>query len=265
MARNTQLYNVTVGTEVQQVATLREVKELLGDKTITTKAIMAGEYADVVTLSELEEQSTVDVDFKDEFAIQEQAQHEKEYLAELKEETAPKTQLVEPTEDAIKAIQDAHEEHIALTNTQEEDTTLTNTDRDVEHSDTDKNTTPDSGIEFPEVGHFKDEKAMKKYVKGLSDDELAEWCELEGAEYASNSHQAINRMRMAMAIKGIHFPDTVAKKGSSKKKSKYSDYSTEDLVQMAIDNDVEVRDDKGDMRILRMYTIMALKEAGLIG
>jgi hypothetical protein len=33
---------------------------------------------------------------------------------------------------------------------------------------------------------------------------------------------------------------------------------------MAMDNDIEVKDDKGNMQILRMYTIMALKNAGLI-
>jgi hypothetical protein len=68
---------------------------------------------------------------------------------------------------------------------------------------------------------------------------------------------------MAMAIKAIHFP-TEKTGNSSKKKAKYADYSLETLVQLAMDNDVAVPDDKGDERILRMYTIMALKKAGLI-
>jgi hypothetical protein len=33
---------------------------------------------------------------------------------------------------------------------------------------------------------------------------------------------------------------------------------------MAIDNDVEVKDHRGDDRILRMYLIMALRDAGVI-
>jgi hypothetical protein len=70
-------------------------------------------------------------------------------------------------------------------------------------------------------------------------------------------------MRAAMAIKAKHFPHT-APKATSKSKSKYSDYLTEDLVQMAIDNDIYVDGDNGDMRILRMKTIMALRAAGVI-
>jgi hypothetical protein len=235
MARNTQLYNVTVGTEVQQVVTLKEVKALLGDNTITTKGIIAGEYADLVTLADMaEEQSTG-------LTIEEIAEATGK-IEVIMVGDAPKDGVLTNTEDEVG-------ESTTLTNAPVEDTTPPPTESDTE---------------YPEVGHFETDKAMKKYIKGLSDNELKEWCELEGAVYNANDHQSINRMRMAMAIKGIHFPDTVAKGGSTKKKAKYADFSTEDLVQMAIDNDIEVRDDKGDLRILRMYTIMALKEAGLL-
>lgn len=167
-------------------------------------------------------------------------------------------EVVAPTEEALEVIQEAIDG--ASTDTQEEDTTLTDT-----HEEDTPPAVEDSGIEFPEVGHFKDEKHIKKYIKKLSNAELEEWCELEGAQYKPSEHEAINRMRQAMAIKAIHFPDTAPKAGSSKKKSKYADYSTEQLVQMALDNDIEVKDDKGDSRILRMYTIMALRNAGLLG
>jgi len=69
-------------------------------------------------------------------------------------------------------------------------------------------------------------------------------------------------MRMSMAIQDKHFPKEPSK--SAKKKAKYADFTTEQLVEMAIANDIEVKDDKGDMRILRMYTIMALRNAGII-
>lgn len=119
-------------------------------------------------------------------------------------------------------------------------------------------------VEFPEVGGFADEKAMKKFVKKLSDEQLYEWCELEGITWKRcPEHAPIDRMRAAMAIKAKHFPAT-APQGSKKSKSKYADMKTEELVQLAMDNDVQVPDDKGDMRILRMYTIMALRKAGLI-
>jgi hypothetical protein len=145
---------------------------------------------------------------------------------------------------------------------------LTNTD-DTDSSDTDNEeeetvvAPPKDEPEYPEIGDFKDEKAMKKFIKGLSDEALREWCYLEGAEYKECDHESINRMRMAMAIKSKHFPTTAPSKGK-KSKSKYASYSTEDLVSMALEHDVEVPDDKGDMRICRMYTIMALKKAGLL-
>lgn len=125
----------------------------------------------------------------------------------------------------------------------------------------------DSDVEYPEIGStaVKDEKAFKKYVKKLSDAQVFDWCELEGATWKRCPEQPpIDRMRAVMALKAKHFPHT-APKASSKSKSKYADYKTEDLVQMALDNDITVRDDKGDERILRMYTIMALREAGLLG
>lgn len=120
-----------------------------------------------------------------------------------------------------------------------------------------------SDAEFPEVGSFKDEAAMKKYVKNVSDADIAEWCVLEGLEVKPTDHDSIRRMRGIMALKALHFPST-APKGAKKSKSKYGAYTIETLVQMALDNDVEVPDDRGDARILRMYTIMALKKAGLL-
>lgn len=120
-------------------------------------------------------------------------------------------------------------------------------------------------VEYPEIGTLKTEKDFKKAVKKLSDANVFEWCELEGATWKRCPDQApIDRMRAVMAIKAKHFPST-APKGETKSKSKYSDYTDEQLVQMALDNDITVRDDKGDKRIMRMYTIMALKQAGLLG
>jgi hypothetical protein len=63
-----------------------------------------------------------------------------------------------------------------------------------------------------------------------------------------------------MAITNYHFPKTT----TTTKKSKYADYTTEQLVEMCAEHDVAVKDDKGDMRILRMYCIVALREAGVI-
>ena len=117
-------------------------------------------------------------------------------------------------------------------------------------------------VKFPEVGTVTDRKELKRLYKKLSDAEIDEWLELEGItdKVKLCEHEAINRMRKCMAITALHFP----KEAAPAKKSKYAEYSTEELVQMAMDNDVDVPDDKGDPRILRMYTIVALKKAGIL-
>ena len=119
---------------------------------------------------------------------------------------------------------------------------------------------------YPEVGYFADEPAMKKYIKKLTNEQLYEWCAQEGAEYNEHDNPSINRMRAAMAIKAKHFTHLSAGNGKSKskKKSKYSDYSNEQLAQLCLDNDVDVRDAKGDTRIERMYMIMDLRNAGVL-
>lgn len=190
--------------------------------------------------------------------------------------TVPQVQIVEESEvAAILAAANGDIITPASTNTSTEGT---DTDTGEAAEDTDDTKVPDAvkdddkptpppvseDIEYPEVGHFKDEKAMKKYVKKVPDAALFEWCELEGATWKRcPEHAPIDRMRAAMALKAKHFPDT-APKASTKSKSKYADYATEDLVQMAIDNDIYVDGDNGDMRILRMKTIMALRAKGII-
>lgn len=108
---------------------------------------------------------------------------------------------------------------------------------------------------YPEKGTVADEKALKKAIKALTDEQLAEWATLEGLTWKPNDHAAINRMRIAMAIKELHFP---TEKVSKAKKSPYAVYETEQLVQMALDNEV-LFEPTDDQRILRMRAIMALR------
>ena len=247
MARNTSVYEVTVEGVTTNYNTLKEVKEVLGTKGITTKAVMAGEVEGVI-LVDLEASATTT--------------EEPTFTTELVEPTPEALDILSKEFDNLEIIHVGDAPTLALTNTEEEPTVLTNTE-DEEPTD-DVDAPSDNQLEYPEVGSFDTEKAIKKYIKGLSNDELAEWVELEGVTYTANDHESINRMRQAMAIKALHFPQLAKTSGSTKKKAKYADYTTEALVEMAIENDIEVRDDKGDMRILRMYTIMALKTAGLI-
>lgn len=112
---------------------------------------------------------------------------------------------------------------------------------------------------YPETGFFKEQKDLQKFYKHCTDEQLAEWVDLEGLEFKPAESQPINRMRMAMAILYYHFPKPEAKK----KKSKYADYSNEQLLQLAMDKDVvfEVCDDE---RIMRMRAIMALRAHNVI-
>ena len=112
---------------------------------------------------------------------------------------------------------------------------------------------------FPEKGFFEDKKDLQKFYKHLSDEQLAEWIEIEGLSYTPAESAPINRMRMAMAILHLWHPKAPAKK----KESKYAKYSNEDLMALALDKDVvfEVCDDE---KILRMRAIMALRAAKVI-
>lgn len=108
---------------------------------------------------------------------------------------------------------------------------------------------------YPTVGLFEEDKALKKFYKQLPTEVLEDWCAKEGLEYnACPDNESIHRMRVAMAILYLHFP----KETKAKKKSKYADYTLEQLVELALDNGVVV-EDTDDMRIMRMRLIMALR------
>ena len=111
---------------------------------------------------------------------------------------------------------------------------------------------------YPAVGSFSEHKALKKAIKKLSDVQLIEWATLSGLTWKPSEHEAINRMRVAMAINELHFP-----KERKASKSKYSGYTTEQLVAMASEANVEYKPTE-DTKILRMRAIMALREAGYI-
>lgn len=167
-----------------------------------------------------------------------------------------------PQDAANDSVAEETQEDVASTNAQEDDTKVEDAKQDPTPASTNEDKQDDE-IEYPEVGYFKDEKAMKKFYKPLTNAQITEWAELEGVEWKPNEHDSINRMRQIMALKAKHFPH-LAPKHSAKTKSKYSQYTTEALVAMALEKDVEVDERSGDMRILRMKTIMALRNAGII-
>lgn len=111
----------------------------------------------------------------------------------------------------------------------------------------------------PEVGTFTEKADLQKFYKALTTEQLIEWVEVEGLEYTPNESAPINRMRLCMAILYSHFP----KQASVKKKSKYAEFSLEDLLNLALEKEV-IFEPTEDDRIMRMRAIMALRVAGHI-
>lgn len=109
---------------------------------------------------------------------------------------------------------------------------------------------------YPEVGDkaIVDQKWLQKFYKHLDDEQLTEWVGIEGLSYKPADSAPIERMRKCMAILYLHFP----KQTATKKKSKYAEYSNEQLIQMLLDNDVPC-EPTDDERIMRMRAIMALR------
>jgi len=117
---------------------------------------------------------------------------------------------------------------------------------------------PVTTSEYPGLGHFSDQKALKKHIKKMSDSDLEQWAIHLGLTWKPSEHIAINRMRVAMAVNGHMFP-----KEAKSSKSKYSGYTTEQLVVMATESNVEYKPTE-DSKILRMRVIMSLREAGYL-
>lgn len=112
---------------------------------------------------------------------------------------------------------------------------------------------------YPEVGFFTEKADLQKFYKQCTTDQLEEWASLEGLEFVANDSAPIHRMRLCMAILYSRFP----KKTAPKKKSKYADFSLEDLLTLALEKEV-IFETTEDDRILRMRAIMALRVAGHI-
>ncbi|AID50591.1 hypothetical protein [Bacillus phage CP-51] len=264
----------------ETVATVKEVGAILGVK-VTKKGILAGEYEGVEVIEDVVEESTEvegaegmdandikaveeHLEVKEAMAKEEAIQEEQAVLDELEEELAEEegTDQVEEevhTEEEVPApVEEEPKEEVADWRAMAKK--LKQPEAKAKAPKV-KEDLAGQEIEYPEVGHFESIDDIKKFYKRLSMEQIGEWAEIEGLDWKHNDNPGINRMRACMAISNHHFP----KKTSGKKKAKYGHLSTEDLLAMAIENDVEVREPKGDNEnILRMYTIMALREAGLL-
>lgn len=114
---------------------------------------------------------------------------------------------------------------------------------------------------FPKATQqFEDKKCLQKFYKQLDTPALEKWAGELGAEYnAYPENEAIHRMRVAMAILYVYYP----KETKAKPESPYKKYTTEQLVDMALEHDVAI-ETTDDMRILRMRLIMGLRANKII-
>ena len=230
------VYMVVTGQETLEVGTVAEVNKALGIRT-TKKAIVAGQVEGVTLVEDVQDEVLTDT-------------HEEEVAIHTVEQAPESTEEV--VEEATEVAEDSVEEDTV--EEEEESTEEPTATEEVEEEEDSED------LVYPEVGDYEDSADLKKFYKKLSVEQLEEWVELEGLEVISTDSQPIYRMRLCMAILYKHFPKAESK---PKSKRKYTQ-STEELVQMAIDHDVEIKDDKGNEQILRMYAIMALRNAGVL-
>jgi len=228
------VYMVVTGEGTLEVGTVAEVNKALGIRT-TKKAIVSGQVEGVTLVEDVQDEVLTDT-------------HEEEVAIHTVEQATVATEEV--VEEATEVAEDSTEDTVEEEESTEEPTAT----EEVEEEE------PSEDLVYPEVGDYDDSADLKKFYKKLSIEQLQEWVDLEGLEVVATDSQPIYRMRLCMAILYKHFPKAESK---PKSKRKYTQ-STEELVQMAIDHDVEIKDDKGNEQILRMYAIMALRNAGVL-
>lgn len=280
---------------VEEMATIAEVSEFLGVK-VTKKQVLAGEIEGVEYVEskldaiavDSEEDTDIDKDLVEgiEEALEEDIDIQETEEEDTTEEVIDEVVEEEPTEEVIE--EDTEEEATTEEVIEEEVKVQEEVEPTTDHKFTKEElasmslqdklklvTKPsqakstkkvdkydaDTEIDFPEVGHFADKDALKDYYKRLQDSHLDQWIELEGLTWKESGNAGIDRMRRCMAITNMHFP---SQSKSKKSKSKYADYTTEQLLEMCLENGVEIADGKGNPKILRMYCIMALRKAGII-
>lgn len=272
----------------EEVATIAEVCEILGVK-VTKKQVLAGEVEGVEYVESALDDVAVDVeDDKDAELVDDingaldEEIDTTEDTEEVIEDEVDIKEVPQDTEDTDTEVadepQDTQDTNTEDTNTQDADKAEYSKEDLAKMSLADKLkliTKPsqpkaskkvdkydaDKEIDFPEVGYFKTKDELKEFYKPLQDSHLDQWVELEGLTWKECGNPGIDRMRRCMAITNLHFPSQTKAK---KSKSKYAEYSTEKLVEMCLENDVELQDAKGNLKILRMYAIMALRKAGII-
>lgn len=107
---------------------------------------------------------------------------------------------------------------------------------------------------------FKEFKDLKDFIKDLDTGTLEYIAKGLELSWTPTYHANIHRMRVAMALHRHFFPERFQPK-EPKKKARFSDLTTEQLLQIAKEHGLKVDTTDND-HINRMRVIMALKQEG---
>lgn len=113
---------------------------------------------------------------------------------------------------------------------------------------------------FPKFDNLEELKEIIRELDTHTLEYLAKGLELN---WTPTYHVNIHRMRIAMSMHKHFFPELFEPK-ESKKKAKYSDMSTKELMKLLEDNKLEFKA-SGNEAIDRMKAIMLLKSEGHVG
>jgi HJR/Mrr/RecB family endonuclease len=212
------------------VTNLQELSQIIGVPQVKRKDVEeGGKFADQVNIVDLDdEEATEQVEQQEQASEEPKSTEANEEVEETKEEASED----EAWEDGYP--QDKKEEEV-----QEEA----------------------SAEDILEVlGEIESLDEFKEFFKDL-DTETAEICvNALDLEIKPTDNPNIYRMRLSMALQRHLFPEHFKPK-KSEKKTKYGDYSTEELQAMAKKNKVEFEANPHE-GINRMRLIMALKKSG---
>lgn len=236
-----------IGYEVDGtvVWTLKELAPLLNVARVTAKDVeKGGKYADMVSLVDLEA-----------LAEEESNKDSKKDTSGVKK--SGKKTSNKSTSDNEEDDEAWENEKLKVDSKEESHPMESDIDPDEIYSTVDDDEVDISKDEILEtLPKFKDLEELKEFIKDLDTPTLEYFAKGLELTWTPTYHANIHRMRIAMAMHRYFFPEMFQPK-EPKKKARFSDMSTDELVKQAKEVDKNLEVTKND-RINRMKAIMVL-------
>jgi len=228
----------TTGYEYKEevYTNLVELSQAMGlSKPPTKKEVTEGKYADVVNVIDLDTEDAIEV-----------AQEEQSTDAETKQEATSSEET------------DTEESNGEVEASEEEEAWEDGYPAKKAGEDTQEEANAEDVLEV--LGEIESLDEFKEFFKDLDTDTAVICVNALDLEIKPTDNPNIYRMRLSMALQRHLFPEHFKPK-KSEKKTKYGDYSTEELEAIAKKNKVEFENNPHE-GIHRMRLIMALKKSG---